>query len=68
MVYKDTELIDEGGEEIEDIVEVFRKQRVDAAVDQALSRVLCMVDSPTSRQQYRRMLGRYCQAMVKIQN
>lgn len=61
------ELIDEE-EEAEDIVKAFRKQKVDAAIEQAVSRVLSMVESPTSRQQYRRMLERYHQAKVIICN
>ncbi|KAJ6810870.1 calmodulin-binding transcription activator 4-like isoform X2 [Iris pallida] len=52
------ELTDEGEEE-EDVVKVFRKQKVSPALDQAVSRVLSMVESPTARQQYRRMLERY---------
>ncbi|RWW70121.1 hypothetical protein BHE74_00022215 [Ensete ventricosum] len=54
-------------EEEEDITKIFRKQKVDAALDEAVSRVLSMVDSPDARQQYRRMLGRYHQAKVKNQ-
>ncbi|XP_008807442.1 calmodulin-binding transcription activator 4-like [Phoenix dactylifera] len=50
-------------EEEEDVAKVFRKQKVDAALDEAMSRVLSMVDSPDARQQYRRMLERYRQAM-----
>lgn len=53
------DLIDVGDEEEEDIVKVFRKQKVEEAVDQAVSRVLSVVESPTARQQYRRMLERY---------
>lgn len=60
------EPLDNGDEEIEDIVKVFRKKKVDAAVDQAVSRVLSMVESPTSRQQYRRMLERYQQAEADL--
>ncbi|KAI3426817.1 uncharacterized protein J3R85_009690 [Psidium guajava] len=50
----------------EDILKVFRKQKVDAAVDEAVSRVLSMVDSPTARQQYRRMLEKYRQAKAEL--
>ncbi|KAG0457961.1 hypothetical protein HPP92_023118 [Vanilla planifolia] len=49
----------------EDIVKVFRKLKVNAAVEQALSRVLSMVESPKARQQYRRMLERYRNVMVE---
>ncbi|XP_065873672.1 calmodulin-binding transcription activator 4 [Euphorbia lathyris] len=48
--------------EDEDILKVFRKQKVDGAIDEAVSRVLSMVDSPEARQQYQRMLERYRQA------
>ncbi|XVF43686.1 hypothetical protein PTKIN_Ptkin02bG0060500 [Pterospermum kingtungense] len=58
------EPIDES--EDEDILKVFRKQKVDAAVDEAVSRVLSMVDSPDARQQYRRMLEKYRQAKAEL--
>lgn len=51
-------------DEEEDILKVFRKQKVDVATDNAVSRVLSMVDSPDARQQYRRMLEKYRQAKV----
>ncbi|EOX99794.1 Calmodulin-binding transcription activator protein with CG-1 and Ankyrin domains isoform 2 [Theobroma cacao] len=60
------ESIDES--EDEDILKVFRKQKVDVAVDEAVSRVLSMVDSPDARQQYRRMLERYRQAKADLVN
>lgn len=50
--------------EDEDILKVFRKQKVDGAIDEAVSRVLCMVESPEAREQYQRMLERYHQAKV----
>lgn len=50
-------------EEEEDIAKVFRKQKVEA-LDEAVSRVLSMVDSPDARQQYRRMIERYREAKV----
>lgn len=52
-------------EEDEDILKVFRKQKVDGAVEEAVSRVLSMVDSPDARQQYHRMLEKYHQAKVR---
>ncbi|KAL0920212.1 hypothetical protein M5K25_009332 [Dendrobium thyrsiflorum] len=52
-------------DEEEDIVKVFRKQKVDAALDQACSRVLSMVESPSARQQYRRMLESYHKAKAE---
>ncbi|XP_019701962.1 calmodulin-binding transcription activator 4 isoform X2 [Elaeis guineensis] len=55
-------------EEEEDVAKDFRKQKVDAALDEAMSRVLSMVDSPDARQQYRRMLERYRQAMAESSN
>ncbi|XP_039047334.1 calmodulin-binding transcription activator 4-like isoform X1 [Hibiscus syriacus] len=57
-----------GESEDEDILKVFRKQKVDGAVDEAVSRVLSMVDSPDARQQYRRMLERYREAKAKLSN
>lgn len=48
----------------EDILKVFRKQKVDGAIEEAVSRVLSMVDSPEARLQYRRMLERFQQAKV----
>ncbi|KAG5521817.1 hypothetical protein RHGRI_034144 [Rhododendron griersonianum] len=52
------------GSEEEDILKVFRKQNVEKAIDEAVTRVLSMVDSPDARQQYRRMLDRYRQAKM----
>ncbi|XP_022725125.1 calmodulin-binding transcription activator 4-like isoform X2 [Durio zibethinus] len=60
------ESIDES--EDEDILKVFRKQKVDVAVDEAVSRVMSMVDSPDARQQYRRMLERHRQAKAELVN
>ncbi|XP_043804636.1 calmodulin-binding transcription activator 4 isoform X2 [Manihot esculenta] len=48
--------------EDEDILKVFRKQKVDVAIGESVSRVLSMVDSPEARLQYHRMLERYRQA------
>lgn len=59
----ETEMAEESDED-EDILKVFRKQKVDKAIEEAVSRVLSMVDSPDARQQYRRMLERYHQAKV----
>lgn len=50
--------------EDEDILKLFRKQKVDAAINEAVSRVLSMVDSPEARQQYHRILEKYRQAKV----
>lgn len=58
----EAESLDES--EDEDIVKVFRRQKVDASIDEAVSRVLSMVESPNARQQYRRMLERYREAKV----
>lgn len=58
----ETEVVDEV-EEDQDVLRVFRKQKA-AAVDEAVSRVLSMVESPTARQQYRRLLEKYRQAKV----
>ncbi|XP_078433895.1 calmodulin-binding transcription activator 4-like isoform X2 [Wolffia australiana] len=43
----------------EDILKVFRRQKVDAALDVAVSRVLSMAQSREARQQYRRMVESY---------
>ncbi|MCD9640170.1 hypothetical protein HAX54_025314 [Datura stramonium] len=48
--------------EDEDILKLFRKQKVDAAINEAVSRVLSMVDSLEARQQYHRILEKYRQA------
>ncbi|XP_043707251.1 calmodulin-binding transcription activator 4-like [Telopea speciosissima] len=52
--------------EDEDILKVFRKQKVDAAINEAVARVLSMVESPKARQQYRRMLESYRQAKAEL--
>lgn len=56
---------DSEDEDIEDVVKVFRKQKVDVAIDEAVSRVLSMVESQEARQQYRRMLERFRQAKAE---
>ena len=56
------EPIDES--EDEDILKLFRKQNVDTAINEAVSRVLSMVDSLEARQQYHRLLERYRQVKV----
>lgn len=58
----DQESLDESDDE--DILKVFRKQKVDPAIDEAVSRVLSMVESPEARQQYHRILGKYREAKV----
>ncbi|KAE9601123.1 putative IQ motif, EF-hand binding, ankyrin repeat-containing domain-containing protein [Lupinus albus] len=61
---QDIDTIDE--DEDEDILKVFRKQKVDVEINQAVSRVLSMVDSPNARQQYHRMLEKYHQAKAEL--
>ncbi|KAI3795277.1 hypothetical protein L1987_37928 [Smallanthus sonchifolius] len=51
--------------EDEDFVKIFRKQKVDVALSEAVSRVLSMVNSTPARQQYRRMLQKYQQAKAE---
>ncbi|XP_027340146.1 calmodulin-binding transcription activator 4 isoform X2 [Abrus precatorius] len=51
--------------EDEDILKVFRKQKVDVEIEEAVSRVLSMVDSPDAREQYHRMLEKYRQAKAE---
>ncbi|XP_017235766.1 calmodulin-binding transcription activator 4 [Daucus carota subsp. sativus] len=53
--------------EDEDIVKVFRKQKVDVAIDEALLRVRSMVNSEEAREQYHRMLEKYGQAKAKLE-
>lgn len=52
--------------EDEDILKVFRRQKVDVELQEAVSRVLSMVDSEDARQQYRRMLDKYHQAKAEL--
>ncbi|KAL2510341.1 Calmodulin-binding transcription activator 4 [Forsythia ovata] len=61
----DSEFIDES--EDEDILKEFRKQKVDAFINEAVSRVLSMVESPKARQQYRRILEKYIQAKAELE-
>ncbi|XP_004504404.1 calmodulin-binding transcription activator 4 isoform X1 [Cicer arietinum] len=50
----------------EDILKVFRKQKVDVEIEEAVSRVLSMVKSPDARQQYHRMLEKFRQAKAEL--
>ncbi|KAF9619314.1 hypothetical protein IFM89_006501 [Coptis chinensis] len=59
----ESECIEEN--EDEDITRIFRKQKVDMAIDEAVSRVLSMVESPDARQQYRRILEGYRQVKAE---
>lgn len=52
-------------EEEEDILKIFRKQKVDAALDEAVNRVLSMVESQEARLQYRRLLDCYRHAKAE---
>ncbi|XP_020229866.1 calmodulin-binding transcription activator 4 isoform X2 [Cajanus cajan] len=56
----------ENEDEDEDILKVFRKQKVDVEIEEAVSRVLSMVDSPDAREQYHRMLEKYRQAKAEL--
>ena len=60
----ESENVDEEIDANDDILKVFRKQKVDAALDAAVKRVLSMVESTDARQQYRRMLEKYRLAKV----
>ncbi|XP_078156420.1 calmodulin-binding transcription activator 4-like isoform X2 [Carex rostrata] len=60
-------LEEEDEEEEEDIAKVFRKQKIEA-LEEAVSRVLSMVESPDARQQYRRMIERYREAKAEMSN
>ncbi|KAK9090094.1 hypothetical protein Sjap_023271 [Stephania japonica] len=52
--------------EYEEVIKVFRKQKVDKAVADALSQVLSMVESSNARNQYRRLLVSYLQAKANL--
>ncbi|KAA0039811.1 calmodulin-binding transcription activator 4 [Cucumis melo var. makuwa] len=52
--------------EDDDILKVFRKQKVEGNIDEAVSRVLSMVDSPDARQQYHRMLEGFREAKAEL--
>ncbi|KAF2593071.1 hypothetical protein F2Q70_00044905 [Brassica cretica] len=58
----------ESGEdsEDEDILRVFRKQKVDGAVNEAFSRVMSMTRTPEARQQYHRVLTTYCKKKAEL--
>lgn len=60
----ESETIDDESEDDEDIAKVFRNQKVNVAIDEAVSRVLSMVESQEAQQQYHRMLQRFRQAKV----
>ncbi|VAH83821.1 unnamed protein product [Triticum turgidum subsp. durum] len=51
-------------DEEEDIVKVFRKERVETAVSEAVSRVSAIVGCPVARLDYRRMLEMHQQAKI----
>ncbi|KAG4376970.1 hypothetical protein AAZX31_18G004800 [Glycine max] len=51
----------------EDFLSVFRKEKVNAAIEKALKQVLSMVHSSGARQQYRRLLLLYRQAKAKTE-
>lgn len=54
-------------EDAEDIIRVFRKEKVNVAIDEAVSRVLSMVESQEAREQYHRVLGKYEEAKAELQ-
>ncbi|RZC59781.1 hypothetical protein C5167_007092 [Papaver somniferum] len=60
----ESESVDETDDE--DILKVFRKQKVDVAIEEAVSQVMSMVESSKARQQYRRMLEGYRQAKAEF--
>ncbi|KAF0924982.1 hypothetical protein E2562_015045 [Oryza meyeriana var. granulata] len=49
----------------DEAIKMFRRQKVDESVKEAMSRVLSMVDSPEARMQYRRMLEEFRQATAE---
>ncbi|KAM7269197.1 hypothetical protein ACFE04_024694 [Oxalis oulophora] len=62
---QETELIAETEDE-EDVLKVFRRKKVETSIDEAVSRVLSMVESPNARKQYHRMLEKYRQAKAQL--
>lgn len=58
--------INKNEDEDEDILKVFRKQKVDVEIEKAVSRVMSMVKSPDAREQYHRMLEKYRQAKAEL--
>ncbi|XP_057434203.1 calmodulin-binding transcription activator 4-like isoform X2 [Lotus japonicus] len=61
---KETETNEESDDE--DFLKVFRKEKVNVAVEKALKRVLSMVHSTRARQQYSRLLEMYRQAKAEL--
>jgi hypothetical protein len=60
--------LDTKGEDYEEMAKkMFRKQKVDVAIDEAVSRVMSMVKSEEARQQYHRMLQTYHQAKADVE-
>ncbi|KAI4340638.1 hypothetical protein MLD38_025452 [Melastoma candidum] len=55
-----------GDSEDEDIIKVYRKEKVETAIQDAVSRVLSIVSSPEARQQYSRMLEKFRQAKAVL--
>ncbi|KAG8364789.1 hypothetical protein BUALT_Bualt18G0035300 [Buddleja alternifolia] len=51
-----------------DILRVFRKEKVETAIDEGVSRVLSMVESSEARNQYQRLLEKYRQAKAELQS
>uniref|UniRef100_A0A7C9ALR5 CG-1 domain-containing protein n=1 Tax=Opuntia streptacantha TaxID=393608 RepID=A0A7C9ALR5_OPUST len=62
----ETECIDED-EDDEDIIRVYRKKKVNVAIDEAVLRVVTMVECPEAREQYHRVLGKYQEAKAQPQ-
>ncbi|WOL15889.1 calmodulin-binding transcription activator 4-like isoform X1 [Canna indica] len=62
--HAEQESIDEAEED--DITKALRRQKVDSATDEDLSRVLSVLNSPRAQKQYRRMLERYQQAKAEL--
>ncbi|KAF9597140.1 hypothetical protein IFM89_016128 [Coptis chinensis] len=54
------------GSEYEDILNAFRKLKVDQTVEESLRLVLSMVKSPEARKQYRRILDSYWEAKAEF--
>lgn len=61
-----SEFENNNGMEEPDILKMFRKQKVDLALNEAVSSVVSMSKSAEARQQYHRMLQCYHKAKVKM--
>eukprot|EP00252_Welwitschia_mirabilis_P014164 TRINITY_DN31208_c0_g1_i1.p1 TRINITY_DN31208_c0_g1~~TRINITY_DN31208_c0_g1_i1.p1 ORF type:complete len:593 (+),score=135.50 TRINITY_DN31208_c0_g1_i1:157-1779(+) len=62
------EAVESENEDDDEFLRTFRKEKVNPALNEAVGRVMHMIDSPKARQQYRRMLDRYQQIKSQYQS